>query len=379
MSRRTVYLDYNASAPLLPEARAAMIDAMDKDGNPASVHGNGRAAKALVQKARRQVADLVNAKPEHVVFTSGATEAASTLLTPRYAMGRAELMMSHLYVCASDHPCTLGGGQFSKKAMTVVPVTSDGLIDLPSLETSLSAHDKTSGTALIACHHVNSETGGIQPVEEISAVAKAHGAVLVLDCAQSAGRVSIDITDGHADFLIVSSHKIGGPKGAGAIIAFSDLMMPTPLLTGGGQERGHRSGTEAVTILAGFGAAAEVAKDRLTKFESLKTVRDTLINDMRTRGANIVVHAENAPRVGNTVYLSVPGKKAETLQIAFDLAGFAVSSGSACSSGKVGKSHVLAAMGVNSDEGAIRMSFSPDTAPADLNAFTAKLLEISAR
>ena len=377
--KQAIYLDYNASAPLLGEARAAMIAALDNDANPSSVHAAGRAARALVQKARRSVAALVNAKPDHVVFTSGATEAAATLLSPTYSFGRSPLTFSRLYVCAADHPCMLAGGRFAKDAVETLPVQASGLLDLAALETSLEGHDRTTGLPLVAVHWANNETGVIQPVRDIAALVKAKGGVLVVDAVQALGRVSIDITEGCGDYLILSSHKIGGPKGAGAFIAASDLMMPMPLISGGGQERGHRGGTEAVANIAGFGAAAEVVAETVGRFGDCAQIRDRFERTILDIAPDAIIHGGDAPRLANTLFFTVPGLKAETMQIAFDLAGIAVSAGSACSSGKVGRSHVLAAMGVGSEEGAIRVSFGHETGEDAVARFTEAFAKIVAR
>ncbi len=233
---KRLYLDYNASAPLLDAAREAVIAALDVTGNPSSVHREGRAARALVEAARRSVAALVNARPEHVVFTSGATEAASTLLTPHYTMGRAPVRLSRLYVGATEHPCVLSGGQFAPEDVTVLPVDGNGLLRLDALRAALDAHDKAPGLPLVAVQAANNETGVIQPVAEIAAIVKAAGGVYVADAVQAAGRIPLDITNNCGDYLIISSHKIGGPKGVGAIVAVSDLMMPRALVRGGGQD-----------------------------------------------------------------------------------------------------------------------------------------------
>lgn len=369
MPKPLIYLDYNASAPLLPAVREAVIAAMDIDGNASSVHRNGRALRSLVQKARAEVAALVNGKPEHVVFTSGATEAAATLLTPRYTMGRSAINMGHLYVCAADHPCTLAGGQFAADATTLFPVDDSGVVDIEALNALLSKHDKSNGLALVVVHLANNETGVIQPLGDISSTVKRHGGILIADGVQAAGRIPIDMTTGEIDYLILSAHKIGGPKGAGAIVAYSDLMMPLPLIGGGGQERGHRAGTEAAPALSGFGAAAAHALENLDAFGVLLSVREHLEAGLRAACYDVVIHGENTYRLPNTVFFSIPGKRAETMQIAFDLAGFAVSSGSACSSGKVGQSHVLNAMGVDGDDGAVRISFGLATQAADIDSF----------
>ncbi|MBO6639898.1 MAG: cysteine desulfurase [Roseitalea sp.] len=364
----THYLDHNASAPLIDAARDAMLAAMAIEGNASSVHKNGRALRAMIQTARRQVAGLVGTAPDHVVFTSGATEAAATLLTPHWSMGRSPLTMGHLYVCAADHPCLLAGGRFAPEAVTRIGVDQNGIIELETLKERLGAHDKALGLPLVAVHWVNNETGVIQPTEAISTIVREAGGVLVLDAVQALGRLPVDLSTGLADFLILSSHKIGGPKGVGAIAGASDLMMPLPLIGGGGQERGHRGGTEAPALIAGFGAAAAAAEAGLGGFSELAPLRDRFEAELRRMAADIVVHGAGVPRVANTSFFTVPGIKAETLAIGLDLGGFAVSSGSACSSGKVGKSHVLEAMGVEGDEGAIRVSFGPETHWDDLSA-----------
>lgn len=377
--KQAIYLDYNASAPLLAGARDAMISALAIDANPSSVHAAGRAARGQVQKARRAVAALVNAKPDHVVFTSGATEAAATLLTPRYSFGRSPLRFSQLYICAADHPCILSGGQFAGTAVTRLPVQPSGLIDLDALDAALAGHETAAGLPLIAVHWANNETGVVQPIREIAAIVKARGGVLVVDAVQALGRLSIDISEDCGDFFILSSHKIGGPKGAGAFVARSDLMMPMPLLSGGGQERGHRAGTEAVANIAGFGAAAQAAAEGLADFEHLATIRSAFEDAVLAVAPDAVIHGWAAPRIPNTLFFTIPGIKAETMQIAFDLAGIAVSAGSACSSGKVGKSHVLTAMGVETEEGAIRVSFGPGTGDEAVARFSSELRRIVAR
>lgn len=379
MIKPPIYLDYNASAPLLPVAREAILAALEIDANPSSVHASGRAAKAIIAKARRQVAGLVGAKADHVVFTSGATEAAQMLLTPFYSMGRSPLKMSHLYVCAADHPCLLAGGQFGASDVTQFGVLPSGEVDLEALDEILKQHDKSKGLPLVAIHYANNETGVIQPVEEISKSVKAAGGILVLDAVQAVGRVEIDLSRGFADYLIVSSHKLGGPKGAGAVVSASDLVMPMPLIKGGGQERGHRGGTEATANIAGFGAAAEFASSHIQEFGKLRELQDSLIDGLKLLDTDMVIHGHAAERLPNTVFFTLPGAKAETLHINFDLAGFAVSSGSACSSGKVGRSHVLDAMGVNSNDGAVRVSFGLATSESDLKSFLAAFSTIMTR
>jgi cysteine desulfurase len=343
------------------------------------VHREGRAARALVESARRSVAALVNAKPEHVFFTSGATEAASTLLTPIYMMGRSPVRLSHLYVSATEHPCMLAGGQFAPDNITVLPVDENGILRLDALEQALKAHDKSAGLPLVAVQAANNETGVIQPIREIAALVKTAGGIFVVDAVQAAGRIKIDITEGCGDYLIISSHKIGGPKGVGAVIAISDLMMPKALVRGGGQEKGHRAGTEALPLIAGFGAAADVAATRLNGNGWSFEARDRLETGLMEIAPSATIHGKSVDRLPNTTFFSLDGQKAETVQIAFDLGGIALSAGSACSSGKVGPSHVLAAMGLEEGPGAIRVSLEPNAQIESVDQFLDVLRKIVAR
>lgn len=373
------YLDYNASAPLLAVAREAMVAALDVAANPSSVHAEGRAARRLIETARRDVAALVNAKAEHVVFTSGATEAASTLLTPDWRMGRGTVRMSRLYVSEADHPCLLNGGRFPAEQVTRIGVDANGIVDLAALAMALAAHDKADGLPLVAIHAANNETGVIQPIDRIAGVVKAAGGILVVDAVQAAGRVPIDMSAGYADYLILSSHKFGGPKGAGAIVAASDLMMPKPLISGGGQEKGHRGGTENLAAIAGFGAAAREAKTGLPAMDAVRHRRDEIEAIVKMLVPDVEIFGTGSPRLANTTFFAIAGVKAETAQIAFDLAGVALSAGSACSSGKVGPSHVLKAMGHGDSVGALRVSIGSATGAQDIELFRTALAGIAAR
>jgi len=373
MTGLRAYLDYNASAPLLPQARAAMLDALDASANPSSVHREGRNARRIIEAARSAIAALVNGKTDHVVFTSGATEAASTLLTPDWKMGRGTVRMSRLYVCAADHPCLLNGGRFSSDHVVRIGVDRAGLCDLRALKAALAGHDRTDGLPLVAIHLANNETGVIQPVGEIAALVKAAGGVLVVDAVQAAGRLPLDMTDGAGDYLILSSHKIGGPLGAGAIVAASDLMMPTPLIIGGGQERGHRGGTENLAAIAGFGAAARVARDGLAGIDAIRELRERIEAAVFDLAPGAQIFGNDAPRLANTTFFAISGLKAETAQIGFDLAGVSVSAGSACSSGRTGPSHVLKAMGLGDNEGALRVSIGARTTAAEIDMFRSAL------
>lgn len=379
MAAARAYLDHNASAPLLPAARAAMVAALDASANPSSVHSEGRAARRLVEDARRDVAALVNGKAAHVVFTSGATEAASTLLTPNWRMGRSALRMARLYVCQSDHPCLLGGGRFPPEHVSRIGVDGDGIVRLDELEAALQAHDKAQGLPLVAIHAANNETGVIQPFGRIAEIVRAAGGVLVLDAVQAAGRIPLDMSVPCADYLILSSHKIGGPQGAGAIVAASDLMMPAPLIAGGGQEKGHRAGTENLAAIAGFGAAAREALAGLAGMDAVRARRDGIEEIVLSLVPDAEIFGKGAPRLPNTTFFAIPGLKAETAQIAFDLAGVALSAGSACSSGKVGPSHVLKAMGRDGGQGALRVSIGAATTARDIDLFRTALAGIASR
>ncbi|MBB4569892.1 cysteine desulfurase family protein [Rhizobium leucaenae] len=380
MAATRLYLDWNATAPLHPAARDAMLHALDLYGNPNSVHGEGRATRAAIEAARRQVASLTGAEPAHVVFTSGATEAANMVLTPEFRMGRTPLAIGHLYISAIEHPALREGGRFPKEKINEVPVTSDGVVDLGVLEAMLSAHDKASGLPMVAIMLANNETGILQPVYEAAKIVQAFGGVLVVDAVQAAGRVPIDINEIGADFLIVSSHKIGGPKGAGALISRGEVLMPKPLIHGGGQEKGHRSGTENALAVVGFGAAAAAA---IAEFDSrnaaVAKLRDRLEEGMRRAAPDVIIHGEGGPRVPNTSFFTLPGLKSETGQIAFDLEGVAISAGSACSSGKVGESHVLVAMGCDPKLGALRISLGFTTTEEDVERAIAAFARIAGR
>ncbi|MBS9720318.1 cysteine desulfurase [Tianweitania sp. BSSL-BM11] len=379
MMQSRAYLDHNASMPLRHSSRAAMIEALDVVGNPSSVHAEGRKVRQLVDGARRDVAALVGVDPARLVFTSGATEGAMTLLTPHWTMGRAPLLFSHLYVGATEHSCVSGGGRFAPEQMTVIPVGPNGVIDLAALPALLEAHDHAEGLPLVAVQAANNETGVVQPIEEITKIVRGAKGTLIVDAVQAAGRLPIALDAGFGDYLILSAHKIGGPKGVGAIASSSDVLMPAVLIRGGGQERGHRGGTENVSGIVGFGAAAREALGELGEMPQLAERRKELEAEMRQRVPDVVIHgAAAAQRLPNTIFFTIPGMKTETAQIAFDLAGIALSAGSACSSGKVGASKVLSAMHWDGD-GALRVSFGLATSADDLARFTNALGTLAAR
>lgn len=379
MTSRRVYFDYNATAPLLDAARAAMVDALSLVGNPSSVHDEGRQARRLIDGARRKVADLCNADPSHLVFTSGASEAASMLLVPDWRMGRKPVRFARLLVLASDHPCVLCGGHFDPAQVVTIGVDGQGKARLDEIESALASQDGADGLVMVAFHAANNETGVVQDVEAIAALAKRAGAVVIVDAVQAAGRIPLDIATSSADFLILSSHKIGGPKGAGAVVGKGDLMMPVPLIRGGGQEKGHRAGTENVAAIAGFGAAAEATLAGLDDAGRLAGLREDIERAVRNAAPDARFFGHGVERLPNTSFFALPHMKAETAQIAFDLAGMSLSAGSACSSGKVGPSHVLKAMGHGEAASALRVSIGAGTTADDVARFEAALAHIMAR
>ncbi|MCE6073310.1 cysteine desulfurase family protein [Agrobacterium vitis] len=375
-----IYMDWNATAPLLNEARDAMLAALSMPGNPSSVHAEGRAARALVEKARRQVADLVGAAPANVIFTSTATEAANFVLSPRYRMGRSLLTIGRAYVSAIEHPAVRQGGRFSPDCVTEIPVIQQGVIDLDALERTLADHPADQGMPLVAVMLANNETGVIQPVEAVGQLVHAKGGLLLVDAVQAVGRIPVDIAALDADFLILSAHKLGGPKGAGAVVARGEALMPEPLVRGGGQEKGHRGGTENLAAIAGFGAAADYAtKDLINRNLQIAALRDALETGMRSIAPDLVIHGAGQKRIGNTSFFTLPGLKAETGQIAFDLEGVALSAGAACSSGKVGQSHVLTAMGLDAGIGGLRLSLGPATTAEDIERVVSVFGKIAGR
>ncbi|WP_273760002.1 cysteine desulfurase family protein [Bartonella sp. ML70XJBT.G] len=366
MKRR--YFDHNATTPLKKTARVALLESLEIFGNPSSVHTEGRAAKALLQKARRQVAESLNTNPDHVVFTSGASEAAMTLLTPFYNMGRAKIQFSHLYIGATEHPSVAEGGRFSQECITTVAVDRDGLIQQDQLVSLLKIHDKTRGLPLVAIQAANSETGVLQPIKELAAIVRDFGGILIVDLAQYVDKNFVDIDQMGGDFFILSAHKIGGPKGIGAFVSSGSLLMPAPLIIGGGQEKGLRGGTEALPLIAAFGAAIADCYIK-EEIKQLVYLRDKLENGIQKICHDVEIFGKRVQRLPNTTYFTVRGIKAETMQIAFDLAGFSVSAGSACSSGKVKQSRVLEAMGYHIPNGAIRISIGRCTTSQDIDDF----------
>ena len=390
--RERIYLDHNASAPLLPEARQAAVAALEL-GNPSSAHREGRAARAACENARTSVARLIGGAggpipAENVVFTSGATEAAAQLLSPHWLIGGKAVQVSRLAVIETDHPATRKGGSFAAEAITRLPVDANGIVDLGALAVFAEATG-AAGPAMLAISWANSETGVIQPLEAIRAVlaekCSVHPVLLVLDAAQTAGRIAVDLAATGADAIILSGHKMGAVKGVGAMALRTLGTRPFALLRGGGQERGMRAGTEALPAIASFGAAAEACFARWEDISTrLGAMRDRLEDELTRRLPGAIILGKGAERLPNTVAMVHPGVKAETAQIALDLAGIAVSAGSACSSGKVGPSHVVAALakaglGVDPALGAIRVSFGLETDEGALDRFVFEYQRLAGR
>jgi cysteine desulfurase len=359
-----VYLDWNATTPLRREAREAMTAAMDLSGNPSSVHAEGRQARKLVEDARIAIARAVGALPRNVIFASGGTEANALALTPglRRASG---LPVKRLVVSAIEHASVLAGGRFPAEAISTVGVTNYGLLDLDHLRATLDG----APPALVSVMLANNETGAVQPVTEAAEIVHSAGGLLHVDAIQAFGKIPFDIKGLNADLLTLSAHKIGGPKATGALVLAEGLLGLEPLLRGGGQELGRRAGTENVAGIAGFGAAVSAAMSVLERDAvRLEGLRNRLENGLR-QTPDVIVFSDDVTRLPNTTLFTVPGLKAETAVIGFDLAGFAVSSGSACSSGKVQPSHVLQAMGFGPKlaRGAVRLSLGWSTSDADID------------
>ncbi|MBR0901454.1 cysteine desulfurase family protein [Bradyrhizobium liaoningense] len=359
-----VYLDWNATTPLRAEARAAMLAAYDLIGNPSSVHAEGREARRLVEDARAALAAAVGALPRNVVFTSAGTEANALALAPGLRSPSSG-SVERLLVSAVEHASVLAGGRFPAERTKLIPVTRSGVVDLEHLKAQLAE----GPPALVSIMAANNETGALQPIAEASRIVHEAGGLLHVDAIQALGKCPFDIRDIGADLATFSAHKIGGPKGVGALAVAEGLAGLEPVLRGGGQELNRRAGTENVAGIAGFGAAVKTALQTLPEdLERIASLRNHLENGLRAI-AGATIFADDVERLPNTVLFTAPGLKAETAVIGFDLAGVAVSSGSACSSGKVQPSHVLSAMGYDPAvaQGAVRLSLGWSTEPDDIN------------
>jgi len=355
MTRRESYLDWNATAPLRPEAAAAVTAALRDCGNASSVHRWGRGARQRVEDAREAVAVLIGADPERVTFVSGGTEANQLALL---GSGRERVLIS-----AVEHSSVLHAVQHAER----IPVSADGIVDLGQLEELLASDPRS---ALVSVMLANNETGAIQPVAEVAAIAHRYGALFHCDAVQAAGKIPVDAATIGADLISLSAHKLGGPQGIGALIICGTIEV-APIIRGGGQERGRRAGSENLPGIAGFAAVADAARHRLADYERVQCLRNAVEAAVLATAPEAIVIGGAAPRLPNTSAIALPGISAETQVIALDLDGVMVSAGAACSSGKVGPSHVLQAMGAAPKiaGSTIRVSLGWSTTEAEIEHF----------
>jgi len=355
-----VYLDYNATTPTKPEVIKVMTEALYEHGNPSSVHSFGRKARELVENSRDSVAELVGANATDIIFTSGGTESNNMAFA---ASGRRRLVLS-----AIEHPSILTAASQKYSDVTILPVSQDGLVSLNELSEAIGSDGSET---LVSIMLANNETGVVEPIKELANVAHLKGALFHCDAVQGPGRIPIDIRNLHIDMLSISGHKFGGPKGIGALVISPQLQI-SPLIVGGGQERGWRGGTENISGIAGLGKAASLAILDLEEIDRIRELRDTLESRIETMCPEVNIFCSDVARLPNTSSLNMPGVQSDTQVITFDLAGIAISAGSACSSGKVEPSHVLNAMGaMPSISGCtIRVSMGWNSNINDIDRFT---------
>jgi cysteine desulfurase len=369
---KPVYLDCNATAPVRPEAREAMAHALEVGGNPSSIHAAGRAARALVEQAREQVAALIAAPSSTIVFTSGGTEANALAIESAVAAGARRLIVS-----AIEHDSVQETSRVLGVEVEVLPVDASGQADLVWLKSRLAAWDPADGKPFVALMLANNETGVIQPVAEAAELVRAADGWLHVDAIQAAGKIPVDSRALGADTLSISAHKLGGPQGVGAL-TFGPRATLSRRQHGGGQERGRRGGTENVPGISSFGAAAYAASQGLDEFRRRAAWRDAAAQRLKAAGA--VVMGEAAPRLANTLCVATPGFASDRQVMGLDLAQVMVSAGSACSSGKVKASPVLAAMGQGELAGcAIRVSGGWNTTETDWDRFVGAWSEVHRR
>jgi cysteine desulfurase len=373
--RARIYLDHNATSPLRPEARMTMERVFGlSHANPSSMHREGREARALLDHARLSVSNLAGCRPREVVFTSGGSEAIAAAV--RGVCDRAPDDRRRIVVSGGEHSAVLESARLAaRRGGLVVPVSAgpDGRVDIDRFLMHLGPD-----VALACLQWANNETGVIQPVEEVGRACRERGVPFLVDAVQAAGKVEIGLRRSYADMLALSAHKIGGPQGCGALIVRSGVVL-APLIGGGAQELRRRGGTENVAGIAGFGAAAEMAvNDRREESRRLLRMRAHIETRLRELYPTVRFHGQVASRLPNTVNFAIPGVPGEMLTIALDLAGIAVSTGSACASGAVEPSHVLLDMGYEEDEarGAVRVSLGWSTAKDEVEEFLARFPEV---
>ncbi len=349
------YLDWNATAPLRPEAAAAISSALSHCGNPSSVHRWGRAARQAIERARQSIGALLHIRPEGIIFVSGGTEANHLALL---GTGRDRILVS-----AVEHDSVLCAVPEAER----IPVDRDGIVELDVLDRLLAGDPRP---ALVSVMLANNETGVIQPVAEIARIARGHDALFHCDAAQAAGRITLDASAIGVDLLSLSAHKLGGPPGVGALVVAGGLEL-TPLVRGGGQESGRRAGTENLPGISGFAGAAGAAAAQIAVYDRIRGLRDGLEAGIAAIAPDAVIIGAAVSRLPNTAAVAMPGLSAETQVIALDLDGVMVSAGAACSSGKVGPSHVLQAMGVGPElvSSTIRVSLGWTSSETDVAHF----------
>lgn len=360
------YLDHNATSPIRPEARDAMLAALELRGNASSVHEEGRKARALVETSRDEIARALGTIAPTVVFTGGGSESCNQALRCVSA--------DRLIVSAIEHPCVLEAATASGRKVEVLPVSEHGVIDLPALDSLLA---NGNGRALVSVMLANNETGAIQPVRDVVALAAEHDALVHCDAVQAFGKLPVNFGLLGVDLLSVSAHKLGGPQGVGALV-IRDGLPVSPLISGGGQELRRRAGTENIAAIAGFAAAVRAAGKNESDFRGLQA---KLESALASGPGDVAVFSAGVDRLPNTVCFALTGLEADTALMAFDLDGIAVSSGSACSSGKVQASHVLKAMGASeaATKSAVRVSLGWSTTVEDVNRFSDSWQKIAAR
>ena len=370
MTRR-VYLDHNATVPIRPEVLDTMSEVLQIGGNASSVHAEGRKARQFLEVARENIATFVDGETGGVIFTGGGTEACNLALQTRKTP---KGVIRRILVSSIEHAAVLAPlddlTENEDISVTHLPVSEQGVVDLKALSTAL----ENPSPALVVVMAANNETGVIQPIAEIGAMVRSHGSLFFCDAIQAAGKIPLSMKGMNIDILSLSAHKIGGAAGVGALVVRDGIVLK-PLLRGGGQELRRRAGTENLAGCVGFGLAARLAMQGLSSYSNLSTLRDDLESQLADSFPEISIFAEKTHRLPNTSCFALPDMRAETMVMSLDLAGIAVSSGAACSSGKVTRSHVLEAMGVSHNllEGTIRISLGHTNTVSDIHQLISAL------